>query len=474
MNKKKLKLLISNFFAFGISSVLNKIIPLIALPIITNLLTDTSDYGRYDMYNTILHFGESLALLGIYDALCREYFETDDPFVRKETTSTGVCIVAISSTLVAILLIVFRKSISNLLFSETSSKSVWAIVIAGLSVFLISMKTIFSSPIRMKNQRRLFISGNLLVSIVNYALGIALVYIGFNYAGMILGSFISFAIGLLYFGICSRKDIDIKLFNKKEAKTLLMIGIPTMPALLANWAFTSIDKIMLTSIVGLNAVGIYSVGARVASVANVLNAAFSAGWTYFTFSNMKEKNQVEMTSEIFDMMMLFISLFFYITLFIYKIGFELVFSGDYQKGYMVFPCLFLSPLVLMMYLVGDSQFMIYKKSVLCSVCLLVGAGINVFLNYLLISIYGIVGASVATLAGYIVSLLMMLLICKINKWLLIKKRTVLALIFIIAVTLLTLLDSVVITDITAIFGIILIFILYRREFLKLIRRVSIF
>ena len=71
------KLFIENFLAYGALNALDKIVPLVMLPIVTRLITDTGDYGRFEMFNTIVGFGSSFAVLGMYDAMFREYFEKD-------------------------------------------------------------------------------------------------------------------------------------------------------------------------------------------------------------------------------------------------------------------------------------------------------------------------------------------------------------------------------------------------------------
>ena len=83
------KLFLENFFAYGFINVLNKIIPLLLLPVITRMLSDPSDFGIYDMYNLIIGFGSPLAMLGMYDAMFREFFEKDDQQYRYNVTSTA-------------------------------------------------------------------------------------------------------------------------------------------------------------------------------------------------------------------------------------------------------------------------------------------------------------------------------------------------------------------------------------------------
>ena len=71
---------------------------------------------------------------------------------------------------------------------------------------------------------------------------------------------------------------------------------------------------------------------------------------------------------------------------------------------MVAPYLFLAPLMLMLFQVIVNQFIVIKKTWYNLLALVVGALVNVVLNYILIPLIGIEGAAIGTLVGYIVSI----------------------------------------------------------------------
>lgn len=76
------------------------------------------------------------------------------------------------------------------------------------------------------------------------------------------------------------------------------------------------------------------------------------------------------------------------------------------------PYLFLAPLLLMLYQVLANQFTIMKKTYLNLLALSVGAILNIILNWVMIPAVGIEGASIATLLGYIISILLCVIILK--------------------------------------------------------------
>lgn len=406
MNRKKLFL--ENFLAYGAINALDKIVPVIMLPIVTRLISNSADYGKFEMFNTIVSFGSSFAILGVYDAMFREYFERDDVEYKNIVTSTAARIVFISAIIFSCVLFLGCRVLSDLFLGSPED---WHIVVmAAIGIFLAANRAIISAPTRMKNQRKVYVFSGLSYSLLYYLTAIVLIKQGFNYYGLIIGNIAASLYLLLFFYILNRKDFIFSLFNKNVANELLKIGIPLVPCFVIYWAFNSMDRIMIAHMLGLQEVGIYSIGAKVASVSTFIYAAFAGGWQYFAFSTMKDKDQVAMTSKIFEYLgvLSFVALSFAMLIVPYVFGF--IFSGDYTKGIVVFPYLFLSPLILMLFQTAGNQLLVVKKSYLSTGCLLAGLCCNLGLNYLLIPTYGIKGAAAATLAGFIVSMIIVLAI----------------------------------------------------------------
>ena len=75
---KKTKLFIDNILIYGLGGVINKIIPIIMLPIVTRLMPDTTYFGINDLQSTVVSFASAIAMLGMYDALYRMFFEKEE------------------------------------------------------------------------------------------------------------------------------------------------------------------------------------------------------------------------------------------------------------------------------------------------------------------------------------------------------------------------------------------------------------
>lgn len=137
---------------------------------------------------------------------------------------------------------------------------------------------------------------------------------------------------------------------------------------------------------------------------------------------MKDEDQVALNSKVFEYLgtISFLSLFI-VYPFIRPI-FNYLFPVTYSEGQAVVPYLYLSPLLLMLFQVAGNQFLIIKKSYWATISLSLDAVINVILNNLLIKSLGVEGAAIATLIGYIVSIIMVCVITSHMKIMRISNR----------------------------------------------------
>ena len=418
---KQLKLFLENFIFYGGLSMLQKALPFLTLPIITSLLPDSSSYGIADMFTLLVSFGSALAILGMYDAMFREFFEDENNFeYKKKVTSTGLNIVLISGLIVMFLVILFNKFLSNILFKDIRYSKL--ILISGIAILISALNTIIASPTRMRNQRKIFLITGLLFPIIGFASTYFFIKKGYTYEALVYGTVSMNSTSLIVFFILNHKDFSLKILDKKVAKELLKIGIPLLPTFLIYWIFNSMDRIMINKMIGSSELGVYSVGSKVASVSQLIHLAFAGGWSYFSFSTMKDEKQVKNNSKVFEYLGIVSLIAFILTLPFIKLVFDTFFKGDYIRGQEVFPYIFLSPLLLMLFQVLANQMIIIKKSYLSTLSLVSGAILNIILNYILIKSYGIRGAAFSTLISYVISVIIMSLICIKYEQLILEKK----------------------------------------------------
>jgi len=399
----RLRLLIENFFVYGFANIVGKIVPLIMLPIVTRLVPDTSIYGINDVLHVVASFASTFALLGMYDAMFRLYFDKEDPLYRNTVCSSAFGVVLRSGIIAAIALIVLSKPLS-IAFFGTDDYYLWLILI-GIQVFISAVGSIVKAPTRIQNKRKVFVTVSILNPIMSYAVSIPLIIFIDPLFGLIFGAFATSVADLIIFWVLNKNWFRGRM-NKKLAVDLLKFGLPLVPNLLVFWVFNSFDRIMISSILGPSYNGIYAVGARVAQISQFIYIAFAGGWQYFAFSTMRDKDYKEMMSKVWRILAAISFISWSVIYPFNELIFNLLFKGDYVNGSQVFPYLFLSPLLLMLYQIIGTQFQVIKKTHLSPICLSIGAGVNIILNLFLIPEFGIEGAALATLLGYTTSVIL--------------------------------------------------------------------
>lgn len=424
----RLKLFLSNFFVYGVGGVIGKLIPLIMLPIITRLMPDTTYFGLNDNSVIVVSFATYIGIMGMYDAMFRLFFDQDNMEYKRSICSSTLAFTLCTSFVIFALMMLLRKPLSLLFFSSEEYENL--LILSAVSALIGTTNSIVSAPTRFLNQRKIFLVTNTIAPLISYGISVPLLLKGWYVVALPLASIISvLSIEILFWYLNKNwfawKKVDIKLIRQ-----LLVIALPLVPNFLVYWIFNSADRIMITNILGNDYTGIYAIGGKLGNVSQLIYTAFAGGWQYFAFSTMKDEDQVQLNSKVFEYLFVvtIISGLFIMTF--GQVFFDLLFEGDYIQGAIVAPYLFIAPLLLMLYQIGCNQFLVIKKTWPNLFILLTGAVVNIILNYELIPKLGIEGAAIATLIGYIVAVVICVItLLRFNLFNLTKRIVVLTILF---------------------------------------------
>ena len=271
-----LKLFIENFFIYGVGGIISKIIPLIMVPIITRLMPTTDYYGISDLSNTVVQFGSAVAIMGMYDAMYRMFFEMDEEEYKKNVCSTALTFTIFMSIIVFIVMILNRDVIARYFFGNV--EYIYVVYLSAIATLVGAATSIISAPTRMQNRRKTFLVANTIGPILSYSFSVPLLLAGNYVIALPLAAIISGITMVMAFGVMNRKWFDLRRFDIKILKQLLFIAIPLFPNFLIYWIFNSCDKVMITNIIGIGMAGIYSVGSKLGHTSYLIYTAFAGGW----------------------------------------------------------------------------------------------------------------------------------------------------------------------------------------------------
>lgn len=468
---KKSKLFIENMLVFGFGGVISKLIPIIMVPIVTRLLPDTTYYGLSDLCSTMLSFGRAIAVMGMYDAMFRLFFDREDDLEhQKRVCSTAIGFTILSSLGVFLIMLILQTPLSIFVFKD--AQYTYLVIIAAVGAAITGTNTIMGAPTRMQNKRKTYLIVNALVPCLAYSIAILFILQGHYITAIPLATIIADTCVIVIYYFLNRQWFSLKKFDRNILPSLLKLSVPLAPTFLIYWIFSSSDKIMISNLLDVAQVGIYTAGAKLGHCSQIIYLAFSGGWSYFAFKTMKDKDQVETRAKILEYLGV---LSFFTGIFVFALCKPIcawLFDGDYEKGFIVAPYLFMAPLMQMLFQVNANQFTIRKQTWLTTTTLSIGAVANVVLNYFMIPIMGIEGAAIASMLGYVISTVIAIIILLRLKLIMLSARFLLSIsitIVYILVWRLILMDNVLASVALALFVAILFFVLYRKDIKAIVK-----
>lgn len=388
---------------YGLGGAIGKLIPFIMLPIITRMLPNTFYFGINDICALIVSFGQAIVIMGMYDGMFRIFFDVDNKEEKTEICSTALKIVVCNTVIIILVFILFRERLTQFFFHD--EKYIGLLWLSLINIISGALEGIIAAPARMENRRIVFLVSNIMSSFISYTLSIILLMRKCYLTALPFGTLASNGFLLIVFILINKKWFSLKKFNRKYLHEMLLIALPLVPNMLLYWIFNSCDRMMIASYLGLEADGIYAAGAKIGQISQLIYTAFAGGWQYFAFSTMKDDDQVEMTSKIFEYLGMVTFIAGMIMMLVCKFVFQVMFPERYQAGYIISPYLFIAPLLLMLFQTAGNQFIVIKKTWINLFVLILGALTNIGINWWLIRHIGIEGAAIGTFMGYVVSVL---------------------------------------------------------------------
>lgn len=406
----RIKLLLTNFLVYGFGGIISNLIPLIMVPIITRLMPNSFYYGLSDLSTTIVSLFSALAVMGMYDAMFRMFFEKKDEDYKKDICSSAFAFTMITSVFVALVMILLQQPISRLFYSDPKYGNL--VMLCAASVLIGATNSIIAAPTRMQNKKTVFLLANTIFPILSYAIAIPLILNGYYLIALPLATVISGASKELTFAIINQKWFRLRRVNWKYIGSMLKIALPLLPNFIIYWIFNSSDRVMISNILNPDQEGIYAVSSKIGHISQLIYTAFAGGWQFFAFSIMRDKDNKEFISKVFNIMMAISLGTTLLGTSICKFGVEILFEEEYWSCYICIPYLYLAPLLLMLFQIATNQFLVIKKTWPNVIILSLGAIVNIILNLVLIPIIGIEGASLATFIGYFISIILCLIVLK--------------------------------------------------------------
>lgn len=397
--------MIKNSIFFVFFELLNKAVPFLLLPVLTRYLTP-DDYGIIASFTALVSFLAIFIGLSGHGAI-------DANFFRLEKNKLGVYI---SNVLIILLLSTFVCLVSVFIFSDMIESKLaisleWQIlaVIVALGQFItlinLSLWVIEQKPLQFGIYQFL---QTILITVISIIL---IVGYSYNWEGQLLG----IVIGTLVLSFVSlivlfkRGYMNLKI-NKSDMKDFLKFGIPMVPHQFGAWLRAQGDKVIIISLIGTSATGLFAVGYQIGVIMSVFISSLTKALYPILFRLLNkenllfhEKKRIVLFSYGLFLLILIITiilLFVVDYLYLYFIGQDFHESG------------FLTKLIIVSFMFEGFYYCIvgylfyFKETAKLAKITFSISILHILLSILLVYLYGVIGAGYALIISGIVQFIL--------------------------------------------------------------------
>jgi len=229
---------------------------------------------------------------------------------------------------------------------------------------------------------------------------------GYNFFGLIAWVIAVQTLFVIINFILIFLDVGLPGFNFVGLKKYLVYSLPLLPGELLFWVINASDRYFISHLLNISQTGIYSAASSLANLLMLLS--WPLGVVLFpSVSRLWEKGDRESVKSYFEYSIkLFLTLAIpaAVGLFILsKPLLGILATSDFiAGGGLLVLLLSISVTFAGIFLISEYTIYLVKKTAWLAVINAIGAITNVFLNVILIPRIGIIGASVSTLASYLI------------------------------------------------------------------------
>jgi O-antigen/teichoic acid export membrane protein len=378
---------------FTICGALQKGISLLTTPIFTRLLT-TAQYGTYSVYQSwyqvISIFATLNLFYGVYNNGMTKY--TND---RKRFTSS---MQGLSTTITVGLFIVYLCA--HDFWNSILDLSTLFVVTMFVELLFVPAFNFWSASQRYDYKYRGIVIVSIIISISTPILGIIAV-INTEYkaeARIISVALVQAIVGLIFYIYNFYNGRHF--FDKSYWKFALAFNLPLIPHYLSSVILSQADRLMINSMIGKEEAALYAVAYNIALMMNIVVSSVNNSFTPYMYKALKSK-QYDGIRNTANLLLSFIGL---MCIFAMALGPEIIIifaSRDYQEAIWVVPPVASAVYFTFLYPLFSNVEFYFEKTKFVMIASCIGAIVNIFLNRLLIPIYGYYAAAYTTLFCYI-------------------------------------------------------------------------
>lgn len=378
---------------FTICSFMQKGISMFTTPIFTRLLS-TSEYGQYSVFNSWLGIVTILISMNMYAGVYTQglvKYENDRPSFSSALQGLTLILVVIW----ALVYFLFHNFWNSLLSLTTIQMMAMIVMIWTSAVF-----NFWASAQRVVYKYKMLVIITLLVSIAKPFLGIIFVVLANDrVTARILSIVLVEMIAYTWMYLSQMRQGKV-FYSNRYWKYALVFNIPLIPHYLSQTVLNSADRIMISKLLTEDKAGIYSLAYSVAMIMVLFNSALSQSMSPWIYTKIKQKRHADIAPIAYLSLVLIACM----NLMLIALAPEIIAifaPPNYYDAIWIISPVAMSAFFMFSYdLFAKFQFY-YEKTKLIALASIIGALLNIVLNYIFIPIFDYYAAGYTTLVCYI-------------------------------------------------------------------------
>lgn len=388
MNQKKE--LIKNTLLIAIGKCSTQVIGFLLLPLYTSILS-TTEYGSYDLLNTLSIFIIPFVTLLMEEAMFRFLIDSKNN-KEKGVIVTQTVILTLFNMLIGSILIFIVGSIFKYDYTMYLILFVFASILSTLAGSLCRGQGLFKLY-------SLFAFLSSLFTLILNVLFIAVFRMG------VIGLFLAYFIGnatvsiWLLLKLKVLKLVSFKKINSKQMKEMLKYSLPLVPNSISWITINLSDRIIISSVLGIAANGIYAIANKFSTIVNTFYSFFYMAWKEAASKAIKKDDKDLFYNSIYiNLKHLLLGVSIGMIAFLPYV-FPILINKNYSAAYNYVPILLIAIYFSNISSFCGGIFAAYKDTNTMGISTIIAAIVNVTINLSLVHFIGLYAAAISTLAS---------------------------------------------------------------------------
>ena len=261
--------------------------PFLLLPILTKQLTP-QQFGEVTAFLVLTALLANVSGLSVHGFVSVRFFKTP-PDQFRGLVASSLCVLGASHLVSTCALMLLSPALAQPLGLSAGN-----MLLAAVTALFLNLNLIFLAIFQASGKAWRYFQARLLQGVVEFLLCILLIFwVAADSNSRIVSYSVavaaSAALGFVY---CSRSQTIGSGFQRADARALLKFGIPMLPHILAGTAVMYVDRLIVSSILGVQQLGIYMVAMQIGMAMVALNEPLNKALAPWLFQQLA-KNEPE-------------------------------------------------------------------------------------------------------------------------------------------------------------------------------------